>query len=65
MFQNGLAVLKPPHWFLTTSTSIIVFKYIMLIVTFIYLFGVLRRFQQCTGHITTGSWKDRGNRIYS
>ena len=27
----------------------------------IYLFGVLRRFQHCTGHITTGSWKDRGN----
>ena len=30
-------------------------------VTFIYLFGVLRRFQHCTGHITTGSWKGRGN----
>ena len=29
--------------------------------TFIYLFGVLRRFQHCTGHITTGSWKGRGN----
>ena len=28
----------------------------------IYLFGVLRRFQHCTGHITTGSWKGRGNR---
>ena len=28
---------------------------------FIYLFGVLHRFQHCTGHITTGSWKDRGN----
>ena len=27
----------------------------------ICLFGVLRRFQQCTGHITTGSWKGRGN----
>ena len=26
----------------------------------IYLFGVLRRFQHCTGHITTGSWKGRG-----
>ena len=23
--------------------------------------GVLRRFQHCTGHITTGSWKGRGN----
>ena len=28
---------------------------------FIYLLGVLRRFQHCTGHITTGSWKGRGN----
>ena len=27
----------------------------------IYLFAVLRRFQHCTGHITTGSWKGRGN----
>ena len=28
---------------------------------FIYLFGVLCRFQHCTGHITTGSLKGRGN----
>ena len=28
---------------------------------FICLFGVLRHFQHCTGHITTGSWKGRGN----
>ena len=27
----------------------------------IYLFGVLHRFQHCTGHITMGSWKGRGN----
>ena len=27
----------------------------------IYLFGVLGRFQHCTGHITMGSWKGRGN----
>ena len=26
-----------------------------------YLFGVLRRFQHCIGHITMGSWKGRGN----
>ena len=31
------------------------------ITLFIYLFGVLHRFQHCTGHITTGSWKGRGN----
>ena len=30
-------------------------------VKFIYLFGVLRRFQHCTGHIKTGSSKGRGN----
>ena len=30
-------------------------------ILFIYLFGVLRRFQQCAGNITTGSWKGRGN----
>ena len=28
---------------------------------YISLFGVLPRFQYCTGHITTGSWKGRGN----
>ena len=28
---------------------------------FIYLFGVLCHFQHCTGHITTGSCKGRGN----
>ena len=32
-----------------------------ILVRFIYLFGVLRRFQHCTDHITTGSWKGRGN----
>ena len=26
-----------------------------------FIFGVLRRFQHCTGHITMGSWKGRGN----
>ena len=28
---------------------------------FIYLFGVLHRFQHCAGHIKTISWKGRGN----
>ena len=27
----------------------------------LYLILGLRRFQHCTGHITTGSWKGRGN----
>ena len=34
---------------------------LILLSQFIYLFGVLRHFQHCTGHITTGSWKGRGN----
>ena len=34
---------------------------IIIIIMSIYLFGVLRRFQHCIGHITTGSWKGRGN----
>ena len=28
---------------------------------FIYLFGILRCFQHCTGRIMMGSWKGRGN----
>ena len=32
-----------------------------LCVVLVYLFGVLHRFQHCTGHITTGSWKGRLN----
>ena len=28
---------------------------------FFFLFWVLHRFQHCTGHITTGSYKGRGN----
>ena len=31
----------------------------------IYLFGALHRFQHCTYHITTGSWKGRGNSTLS
>ena len=29
--------------------------------SFIYLFAILPCFQHCTCHITTGSWKGRGN----
>ena len=36
-------------------------KSLILNCFYIYLFGVLHRFQHCTGHITTGSWKGRGN----
>ena len=37
------------------------FQVICWFYLFVYLFGVLRRFKHCTGHITTGSWKGRGN----
>ena len=38
-------------------------KYVPVYISlpFIYLFGALRCFQHCTGHITTCSWKGRGN----
>ena len=45
-------LLEPLVWVIVSCT---------ILNLFIYLFGVLRRFQQCTGHITTGSWKGRGN----
>ena len=44
-------------WFWFAMVAEVHYIYIF----FIYLFGVLRRFQHCTGHITTGSWKGRGN----
>ena len=51
---------SPEEVFHTVSTilhgSTQIFKYFL-----IYLFGVLCCFQHCTGHITTGSWKGRGN----
>ena len=31
------------------------------VVSIVYFFGVLRCFQHYTGHITTSSWKGRGN----
>ena len=35
--------------------------YLKCIYLYIYLFGVLRRFQHCTGHITMGSFVGGGN----
>ena len=34
---------------------------VQTVLMLIYLFGVLRHFQHCTGHITTGSFMGRGN----
>ena len=39
--------------------SLCFFIYVQLLL--FYLFGVLHCFQHCTGHITKGSWKGRGN----
>ena len=37
-------------------------SYLGVVVLLIFLFiWVLRRFQHCTGHVTTGSWEGRGN----
>ena len=41
--------------------KVVLNRVIFQLVYFIYLFGVLRHFQHCTGHIMTGSWKGRGN----
>ena len=49
------------HDCLSVSNPTVVHTLVSLFLLFIYLFGVLRRFQHCTGHITTGSWKGRGN----
>ena len=32
-----------------------------ILTIFIYLIVVLHRFPHCTGHVTMGSWKARGN----
>ena len=48
MFTSILALYK---CFLVTYLLLFIF----------YLFGVLCHFQHFTGHITTGSWKGRGN----
>ena len=42
------------------------YLFIVLLLLFFFFFflgggGGLRRFQHCTGHITTGGWKGRGN----
>ena len=47
--------------YLTKFGVTIILQVVESAVIFICLFGVLRRFQHCTGHITTGSWKGRGN----
>ena len=53
------------HTFLQSVTMMAVvhkmMKLHLIYTSQFYLFGVLRHFQHCTGHITTGSWKGRGN----
>ena len=53
-----LVIVKvKPQWLTLLHLKI----WCSLLSIFIYLFRVLRHFQHCTGHITTGSWKGRGN----
>ena len=56
-----LCLLK--RTFKSTCQNYIILRYYKetFFIYFIYLCGVLRSFQHCTGHITTGSWKGRGN----
>ena len=49
------------YWIPLPIKLLIVIYNVLIFYLFIYLFGVLRHFQHCTGHITTGSWKGRGN----
>ena len=49
------------HLFVSCQRSINFWMDVKFWLSKICLFGVLRRFQHCTGHITTGSWKGRGN----
>ena len=61
--------LKHPHIFSTLALpylsipniKALLFQFLSVLFHRICLFGILRRFQHCTGHITTGSWKGRGN----
>ena len=44
------------HWL-----CIDICEHLEIVFSALHLLGVLRRFQHCTGHITTGSWKGGGN----
>ena len=57
--QNYLICSGPVSW-LSCCINLTCIHPVCL---FICLFGVLRRFQNCTGHITMGSWKGRGNQF--
>ena len=57
---SAMYLLQFPH----TYTVVLLEFYLVTFAQlglFWFLFGVLRRFQHGTGHITTGSWKGRGN----
>ena len=59
---GNLQYIQNVHFVLSTMFSGLNYSRILpLHFLCICLFGVLRRFQHCTGHITTGSWKGRGN----
>ena len=56
--------------FYSTAQAVNIYTVVIMLEDFFFsqftkllinLFGVLRRFQHCTGHITKGSWKGRGN----
>ena len=53
--------LNMARYVLFSDIPLATYGHVTSILYLFYLFGVLRRFQHCTGHITTGSWKGRGN----
>ena len=56
----GYHRLIPPT-LLSSTSSLPLFRFFPTVFSHIF-WGVLRRFQHCTGHITTGSWKGRENK---
>ena len=46
---------------LSSSPMVTIVHLFRIWIWYLFFIWVLRRFQHCTGHITTGSWKGRGN----
>ena len=60
----GLETLQSAKYLVDTLTlqkTILLQVGELIPINLFILFGVLHRFQHCTGHIMTGSWKGRGN----
>ena len=56
--ENSASAITSPY--ITKLHECTLFHTLSLDTQYFYLFGVLRRFQHCTGHIMTVRWKGRG-----